>query len=287
MNCDSLAPLTASVPPPSTPPSTPPPAPDSRRTRPTLRSSALGVLLASCAAVALLGFSPPESHAERSVAAPEIKISDSGNPTRWHDPSVEITLDPSLEKLGPGATDAVRLAFATWIETDARTPALSFDTDTKKHGQAKRDGVNRVLAAPITLPGHENDLAITISHVDSSGAILEADVIINTRHKFLLDGSRDGYDLRSIATHEAGHFFGLGEDREDANSAMFFKTSKGETNKRTLAPSDVSTLEFLYDQALEDEELAAAGCSMSPPRSGSLGWLAVLALGLVVARRRA
>jgi MYXO-CTERM domain-containing protein len=248
------------------------------------------VLLASCASLALLGFTSPESDPQRNVGAPEIKISESGNPTRWHAPSVDITLDPSLDKLGPGAKDAVRFAFGTWIETDARTPALAFDSATKEHGKAKRDGVNRVIAAPITLPGHENDLAITISYVDSSGAILEADVIINTRQKFDIDavGSCEGYDLRSIATHEAGHFFGLGEDREDDQAAMFYKTSKCETNKRILTLSDVAGIESLYDQAFESEDPTAAGCSMAAtrPHPGSLGWMALCGLGLFVARRR-
>jgi MYXO-CTERM domain-containing protein len=202
---------------------------------------------------------------------------------------VDITLDASLEKLGPGAKDTVRFAFATWIETDARTPNLAFDSDTKKQGQAKRDGVNRILAAPITLAGHEGDIAITISYVDSSGAIVEADVVINTRHEFDMGTapSCGGYDLRSIVTHEAGHFFGLGEDREDEQAAMFFKTSKCETNKRMLAPSDVTAIDFLYDQAIEDEDAAIAGCSMAATRGGgNWGWVVLVGLGMAALRRR-
>jgi MYXO-CTERM domain-containing protein len=288
--CDSLAPVSASVLPTSTPPV--PSSPEPVRSEPVrhsvARTSAIAVLLVSSLSAALMGFSPSEP-SQRSVAAPEIKLSESGNPTRWHAPSVDITLDASLDNLGPGAKDTVRFAFATWIETDARTPHLAFDSDSKKHGQAKLDGVNRILAAPITLAGHEDDLAITISYVDSSGEILEADVIINTRHAFDMDASPScgGYDLRSIVTHEAGHFFGLGEDREDKQAAMFFKTSKCEINKRMLAPSDVAAIDFLYDQAIDDEEVATAGCSMAATRgAGSWGWVVLAGLGMVALRRR-
>jgi len=290
--CDSLAPVSASILPTSTTPpvpSSPEPVRSSEPVRHTVaRTSALAVLLVSCLSAALMGFAPSEP-SQRSVAAPEIKMSESGNPTRWHAPSVDITLDASLEKLGPGAKDTVRFAFATWIETDARTPHLAFDSDTKKQGQAKRDGVNRILAAPITLAGHEGDIAITISYVDSSGAIVEADVVINTRHEFDMGTapSCGGYDLRSIVTHEAGHFFGLGEDMEDEQAAMFFKTSKCETNKRMLAPSDVTAIDFLYDQAIDDEEVPA-GCSMGgmPSGASSWGWVVLVGLGMAALRRR-
>jgi hypothetical protein len=45
------------------------------------------------------------------------------------------------------------------------------------------DGVNRVLYAPIEIPGYRNALAITLTYVDdATGEILEADLLLNSRH---------------------------------------------------------------------------------------------------------
>ena len=56
-----------------------------------------------------------------------------------------------------------------------------------------RDGENSVLVAPIELPEHQNDLAVTVSYVDEvTGEIVEADIIINSRHLMrLLDSDAE------------------------------------------------------------------------------------------------
>ncbi|MFW5740775.1 MAG: matrixin family metalloprotease, partial [Myxococcota bacterium] len=139
--------------------------------------------------------------------------------------------------------------------------------------------------------GHENDLAITVSYVAPSGAILESDIVINTRHTFHVDasGCSHAYDLRSVVTHEVGHFYGLGEDTTDTETTMYYKTLACETKKRSLSDPDVETVAYLYEGAL-DELQPGVSCSASTSRPSSfavVGLLSTLAaLGLALRRRR-
>jgi predicted Zn-dependent protease len=251
----------------------------------------------------------PAGHATRtSFGAPSWKYSETGAAMRWDKGAVNIALDPSIATLGPEAEDAVRTAIGSWVETDARLPRVSIERSTKK-AEAKRDGVNRVLFAPIELPGHKDDLAITVTYSDAdSGAILEADIIINARHRFskvsdTVDDhgdARDGqhkttshpacehtYDLQSVTTHELGHFFGLGEDTEDPESSMYFRTSTCETKKRTLSSVDSVELVSLYDAEADAQE-PGVGCSLASPQPetpGATGLIAAVVL-LALALRR-
>jgi hypothetical protein len=162
-----------------------------------------------------------------------------------------------------------------------------------------------VVYAPITVPGHTNDLAITIGYSDdATGELLEADIIVNSRQSFaLLDGERidgapsctddphgacgDAYDLQSIVTHEAGHFFGLGEDRTDRLATMFECSSPCETHKRDLDSGDARAIGALYSDSEPLSGETAAGCSMGrdAPRGLAL-WTGIVVLLVGSSRRR-
>lgn len=243
------------------------------------------------------------------------KSTDQGAQHHWKRGTVPIVLDPSLDDVGPRAKDAVREAFGTWLASGAKLPRLKFDT-SRKEGRAVQDGVNLVLRAPITLEGHEKDVAVTIGYVDArTGRIVEADIVFNAAYDFDAfvpksesdesrhgrrsrkrdavreakggayaededgedeDDSEDGedvvastpscsgrYDLASLATHEAGHFFGLGEDTLERESAMYFKSAPCETKKRTLSGVDMEVMATLYETVggAGDAEDDAAGCA--------------------------
>ncbi len=87
------------------------------------------------------------------------------------------------------------------------------------------------------------------------------------------------YDLQSIVTHEVGHFFGLGEDYEDAFSTMFHCTSTCETHKRTPLEEDVSVLAEIYEEA-GDEDVGIECSAASPSRQRSGRGACGILLGL-------
>jgi len=139
---------------------------------------------------------------------------------RWAHPSVVVVLDPSLAKLGPGAAEAIESGMGTWVADVPGIPSVVFENGTEPLG-AKYDGKSVISAGPITIPGHEKDLAVTVTYAsDDTGDILEADIVFNTRYAFAAmpapgASCSETYDIGAVATHESGHFFGLNEDVRD------------------------------------------------------------------------
>lgn len=304
---DSLRPVACSTP--AQPTSLPTDSPRLDATRKARLSNGLlnalagvatAVLVAGFAAPPRRGATPQAPHA----AAPAVKKSADGNAVRWHAPSLALTLDPSLGSLGPGAKDAVRKALGAWLQSDSQLPQVTFDDGNNVPGTVAMDGVNRVLAGPIDLPGHENDLALTTTYSDSeTGAILEADIVFNTRHAFFDAGtgsaSGDGeadsakasgnhdehasngacegrYDLQNIATHEMGHFFGLGEDYTEQRATMFVSSRPCETSKRQLFSTDSAAIDQLYQGGLGQNQPGVA-CSTVAAGGYRVGWQGVAA----------
>jgi hypothetical protein len=243
--------------------------------------------------------------------SPGFKKTAAGHELLWKQTRVTVYLDDSLVKLGPQANDAVVQAFGQWLGSDSKLPAVIFDT---RHGQAepKQDGKNTVSYAPITAPGHERDVAITITYAnDKTGEIVEADVILNAHYPMGVltprahgPGDAKGgptpggeamdcenrYDAQNVATHEAGHFFGLGEDMTERSSTMFLSIDECETHKRVLSSTDVGAVTTLYaaSEAPEPGGANGAGCSFggAPAGGGALAMLG-LVFGLGRLRRRA
>jgi len=214
--------------------------------------------LAGClgaAAVVVTWRHPPRPVQHIVSGRAGLRTTASGANERWTQGAVTITIDPTLAQATPAARDAIVRAFGAWASTRASLPQLSFDA-TSTPGQAVQDGVNRLLFGPITVAGHEDNLAVTISYADeSTGDILEADTIFNSGYDWTSMDPASGsdparcdrrYDLQNVATHEAGHFFGLGEDYDDQSTTMYVSSELCQTSKRVLSPSDVSAASGLY-----------------------------------------
>ncbi len=145
----------------------------------------------------------PESH----QGSANMKRTDRGATVKWRLASTKVLLDDSLDALGPNARSAVKNAFATWARADASLPALEFAETHHAKLETKPDGKNTVLFAPITVKGHEHDLAITLTYSDEdTGNIVEADVVINTEYAFrTLSADDDGYDDHSPQRDDGHH----------------------------------------------------------------------------------
>src|SRR5207249_3133152 len=90
---------------------------------------------------------------------------------------------------------------------------------------------------------------------------------------------KHSYDLQNVATHEAGHFFGLGENITDGDATMFITSARGETKKRDLAGDDEDGVRILYATAPAAQ--TGAGCALaSPSATTHWGWLGVGAVAL-------
>lgn len=276
----------------------------------TALSAIAGVVGASA-----LGDSKPQVATDIRSGSPGFKQSSTGKNVHWQKSALTIYLDDSLAKLGSGTNDAVMQAFGQWIASDPNLPNVTFDTG-KTSTEPKQDGKSTVSFGRITQPGHERDVAITITYSDAkTGEILEADMILNSTYamgvlKARTDYRRDGntnwksgsdadmesddcqarYDAQNVATHEAGHFFGLGEDMVEQKATMFLSIGQCETHKRELQSTDVAAVNTLYADNASAEEKAAGprACSFvgAPPAGGGWAWALGLGFGLVLVRRR-
>jgi MYXO-CTERM domain-containing protein len=247
---------------------------------------------------------------------PTLKKGTDGDSVRWHSKKSKVYFDASLDNAGKHAREAVQLGFGTWVGSGAKLPSLDFDsTKGATFGQVP-NGKSEVMYGPITLAGHENDLALTVTFSDpKTGEVVESDMIFNSKHPYGVlpyagqtapvqnTASCDQkYDLQSVATHEAGHFFGLGEDFDAKPATMYYTTGRCETNKRVLQGSDETTMHALYllasnqasadsDNDVNGETTTAKGCGGARIGQGQTnGTVPVLSLlgllGLVAWRRR-
>lgn len=169
----------------------------SRRTRSSARLgrvSALGAVISFLVAAAWSGTASDGAVVEPELfhAAPGVKYTPEGRQVRWRKPNTTVTIDASVNEIGPEAGEAIRAAFGSWLTANANLPALTFDTASGLGTEAKPDGKNSVVYAPITLAGHERDLAITLTYSDEkTGDILESDIVINKNFPFDVVGLPD------------------------------------------------------------------------------------------------
>jgi hypothetical protein len=280
-------------------------------------------LVSVTAAVGLARFAG-SGHVTSEVrsGSPGFRSTPSGKQIHWAKKAVTVYIDDSLKQLGPGADEAVMQAFGQWVGSDPKLPDLSFDTG-KTSAEPKQDGMSTVSFAKIKVPGHEHDVAITVTYSnDKTGEILEADVVLNALYPMGAltakargqdhEGDKDEgddkrnhgssssrredesvdcsnrYDAQNVVTHEAGHFFGLGEDMTERTATMFLSIDQCETHKRVLSASDTTAITTLY-AANEDPEEAKAGpraCSFGVAPAAGSAWISGLLAGLVLLRRR-
>jgi Matrixin len=166
-----------------------------------------------------------------------------GHPLYWSEMPVSYLLVSNNIPQGADGEAAVHAAFETW---NAASTNVHYEFGGYvAEGVQQYDGKNIVYWLYSNWPYDPTLAAMTFRYYDTSdGHLLDADTVFNGE-KFTWTVGGTGYDIQNSATHEAGHFGGLGHSL-DPEATMYAKTQAGETKKRTLETDDIDGIEALY-----------------------------------------
>ena len=227
-----------------------------------------------------------------------------GHPLYWSEMPVSYFLVDGNIPQGADGEAAVHSAFEAW---NAASSNVHYEFGGYvADGAQKYDGKNIVYWIYSNWPYDPTLAAMTFRYYDTSdGHLLDADTVFNGE-KYTWTVGGNGYDIQNSATHEAGHFGGLGHSL-DPEATMYAKTQAGETKKRSLEADDVAGIEALYGgtrvaavtQKVVSSPTSSAsgvsggggggGCSVDRSGRGPAGWdlvWCVAMIGGLVRRRR-
>jgi hypothetical protein len=94
------------------------------------------------------------------------------------------------------------------------------------------------------------------------GRIVKVEVALNGRdYRWSTNGKDDTLDVQNVATHEMGHFVGLG-DVQTTGQTMFEYILLDERSKRSLTDDDIDGARAIYPMVSQDEQLSLKAYSI-------------------------
>ncbi|QEL20127.1 matrixin family metalloprotease [Limnoglobus roseus] len=152
----------------------------------------------------------------------------------------------------PGWERELYRAFQTWASYTNINIGLTSDNGAPLGSPgavqgAKGFGDIRISAAPLG-----QDAEAHASPFSWTGTTYSGDVVLNSNDNFTTGSRTDGYDLFSVALHEAGHTLGLAHST-DPGSVM----NENYSVHNGLAASDIAAIQALYGPRTPDAYDAA------------------------------
>ena len=182
--------------------------------------------------------------------------SSQGVPRRWNQPALPDGRVPwrLSARTGGNVTgdrsplDVLASAFMHWEDLPTSTIRFAFEGTSNGRNRNAGDRVNLVTLDTTESLG-TGVLAATFLSSDASGNLVDVDIVFSRDVDFDTSQTPDPgrYDLESVATHEAGHFFGL-EHSGLARATMVPFSDRGEAHPRTPSEDDRIGASLLYPE---------------------------------------
>lgn len=180
----------------------------------------------------------------------------------WRNACVSYSINASASASIPfdEAKRVIDDSFGTWMGTTCADTGQAAGIAVSNAGSAScekigynADGPNQNLIVfrddgwPYLDPNSTLGLT-TVTFNSETGEIYDADMEINSSRRNLSTTDRvpaNGFDLASVVTHEAGHFFGLAH-ATSMSATMYASYKPGTDALRTLSDDDVAGLCAIY-----------------------------------------
>ncbi|MBI4618316.1 MAG: pre-peptidase C-terminal domain-containing protein [Planctomycetes bacterium] len=198
--------------------------------RPHVRDAAYAVLLVLVAAPVAHGWA--------------VQQQSGGRPGRWAAGSMPVPYRVNPQFLPSGGVQTVDSCFLTW----SQAAGITFrNAGTTSISVAGRDGANVLVWVRDSWRYGNGTLGVTTTTTNWDGSIFEADIEFNALHYTWQNRRGSSWPwgvqfVADIATHEIGHFLGLGHSND--RSATMYPTALPGID--TLAPDDVNGAQYLY-----------------------------------------
>lgn len=247
-----------------------------------------------------------------------------GDYVRWKGTEVEVTLDFSLEMIGPrdDVEEVLWRSFELW--EDAGELPLVFDLVWGECSVLQETGHNCISACADRAKcygGESDNGATTDLEVETSdGTIVRGEIVFNAddwnwmlEQEFAertegseeitsgLASQTDQLSLGRVAVHEIGHFIGI-DHSSDPDSVMYPSISPDQKSVSWLQNDDIAAATFLYhgiiieelsdfNEKEGDRDIDVSAClsnAVGRPPKGSLGPLLLMVMVVwVLVRSRA
>lgn len=195
----------------------------------------------------------------------DVRTNGSGIPLHWANTLLPIPY--YIDRRGCGDISdgsdvaAIQSAFQTWENVSSGRIAFQF-AGLVESGSGDA-GSNVVIWIKEEWPYDPRYVAKTRLYYDrEDGRILKVEVALNGRdYRWSTNGEAGTLDVQNAATHEVGHFIGLG-DVQTTGQTMFEYVLLDEQSKRSLTDDDIDGVRTAYPIVSQNEQLALNAYSL-------------------------
>ncbi|MCL2726265.1 MAG: M10 family metallopeptidase domain-containing protein [Polyangiaceae bacterium] len=206
-----------------------------------------------------------------------------GLPLFWQNACVGYSISRATGTIPlSAATTVIDKSFATWSNVTCPASGENVGIDASNLGPVdcntigyNKNGPNQNLIVfydanwPYNDPNNTLGLT-TVTFNTETGEIYDADMEINNTGGNVTTSDvvpPTGYDLQSIVTHEAGHFFGLAHS-PDPSATMYPSYKEGSSSLRTLAADDIAGICEIYPN-VDERSVAGSFCASGFSAAGA------------------